>query len=193
MDRRALVQGLVLMYSFFLLTAILLLNMLIAMMSQSYEETLETANANYHLRFAQTVLEYKALPPTPPPLYALSLPFEAASLAWTLLRDGLSFFTKCFTCTSDVGEASELDSDVPPVHDGGDHHALASRALSRHVDRMVAFISKRTARLGKDEKLERINECAARRATRLATSVARHHALTHALPRSLLTTGSVPS
>jgi len=154
------VQGLVLMYLFYIITTILLLNMLIAMMSQSYEQTLETARANYHLRFAQTVLEYKALPPTPPPLYALSLPYEIYTIANGGWKEIL-FLMKKVCRKKRTKDEEHLDIDnrgTEGADDARRDHDLASRNLSRNIDKMEAFIKKRTARLGKDEKLERINE-----------------------------------
>jgi hypothetical protein len=49
---------------------------------------------------------------------------------------------------------------------------------------MEAFIKKRTARLGKDEKLERINECAHAHARDHAHALGHAHAHTLARPRS---------
>jgi hypothetical protein len=81
--------------------------------SQSYEQTLETARANYHLRFAQTVLEYKALPPTPPPLYALSLPYEIYTIANGGWKEILFLMKK--VCRKKRTKVPDDDTTSPPL------------------------------------------------------------------------------
>jgi len=68
------------------LTAVLLLNMLIAMMAKTFDNISEASATNYLFLFAQRTLALQNEPPTPPPLNALGLPCQAMFLLWDWLR-----------------------------------------------------------------------------------------------------------
>mmetsp|Transcript_29621 Transcript_29621/g.76520 ORF Transcript_29621/g.76520 Transcript_29621/m.76520 type:complete len:557 (+) Transcript_29621:1847-3517(+) len=65
-----------LMYLYFCLTTLLGLNLLIAMMAKSFDTIYESATSQYLFLFSQTTLELLEAPPTPPPFYIFSLPYD---------------------------------------------------------------------------------------------------------------------
>lgn len=69
-------EALFLMYSYVILTVVLMLNMLIAMMGKSFDVIWESAAATYLAGFAQNALTYAALPAAPLPFSVLSLPYQ---------------------------------------------------------------------------------------------------------------------
>ena len=62
--------------------AVLLLNMLIAMMAKTFDNISEASATNYLFLFTQRVLALQSEPPTPPPFYALSLPSKVFGMRW---------------------------------------------------------------------------------------------------------------
>jgi len=61
---------------FLVLAVILLLNMLIAMMSETFQTAIAAGPTNFAFTKAHRVILMHREPPTPAPLYVLSLPFE---------------------------------------------------------------------------------------------------------------------
>lgn len=70
--------GLLLAYVYFVVTSLLLVNMLIAMMSKTFDNVSETNKIHHTFLFARTVLSVESSPPAPLPLYLLSVPYEIA-------------------------------------------------------------------------------------------------------------------
>ena len=63
------------MYSCQMMVAVLLFNMLIAMMAKTFDHVWEQQELNYQFMLAQTVLTWRAQPTTPPPLNLLAIPY----------------------------------------------------------------------------------------------------------------------
>lgn len=134
---------------FFILTTVLLLNMLIAMMAQSYDATLGDEHAKYHLRFARTVLEFRRLPPTPPPLYILSLPYEVCALIHRLYQLTSS------TALELMGQEREADATRPSdVRLSSEEAGQADGVVARNTQLMVEYYNRRKFRLAEDEGVE---------------------------------------
>lgn len=104
------VQGMVLMYTYHTIVSLLLLNMLIAMMSKTYDAISTEAETNYNLRFAQTALSYDKLPVAPPPLYVLSLPWEAYEAVRWLVTEASRLRNARRADGIDAGEAGSTQS-----------------------------------------------------------------------------------
>jgi ankyrin repeat protein len=74
-------------FIFAVLTVVLLLNMLIAMMSKTFDNVVEALGPNYLFLFGQLCFSLLHEPPTPPPLNVLSWPYEAVmAVRWLLER-----------------------------------------------------------------------------------------------------------
>jgi len=67
-------------FLYVIFAALLLLNMLIAMMAKSFDNVGESRALNYNFLKAQLVIAAAKQPPAPPPFYALSLLYEIYSL-----------------------------------------------------------------------------------------------------------------
>jgi len=112
------IQGTLLMYCYHILTSLLLLNMLIAMMSHSFDEVLEEARATYYFRLAQTSRTYDALPL--PPLYFLRLPWEIVVqqnwLRWIGLglSHELRVWLECKTVDDTIGHGRNRSVTTAP-------------------------------------------------------------------------------
>jgi len=77
--------GLALMYSFMILTVLLLLNMIIAMMGKTFDAVYDTAKEESATQFARSVLSWELEKGMPAPLNLLSLPLSIVNLVVNLL------------------------------------------------------------------------------------------------------------
>ena len=73
-------EALAFMYTYVILTVVLMMNMLIAMMGKSFDVIWESAAATYLSGFAQTVLTFAEAPAAPLPIHILSLPYQLMRL-----------------------------------------------------------------------------------------------------------------
>ena len=64
-------------YVFFILSTVLLLNMLIAMMAKTFDNVWEANVVNHQMLFAMNVHFQSHRPPEPPPFNILRLPWHA--------------------------------------------------------------------------------------------------------------------
>ena len=78
----ALLPGLAVPLAYLLqvLVALLLLNMLIAMMGKTFDNIYEAQEFNFLFLFCQTVTTWRDASPAPPPLNLLALPYEGGRL-----------------------------------------------------------------------------------------------------------------
>jgi len=68
---------------YFFFVALLLLNMLIAMMAKTFDNVAEAQAMNYTFLMAQMTVTIDQQPPTPPPLYVLKIPYDCVNaLRW---------------------------------------------------------------------------------------------------------------
>ena len=68
---------------YFFFVALLLLNMLIAMMAKTFDNVAEAQAMNYTFLMAQMTVTIDQQPPTPPPLYVLMIPYDCVNaLRW---------------------------------------------------------------------------------------------------------------
>ena len=77
--------GLALMYSFMILTVLLLLNMIIAMMGKTFDAVYDTAKEESATQFARSVLSWELEKGMPAPLNMLSLPLSIINIVVDLL------------------------------------------------------------------------------------------------------------
>ena len=69
-----------LMYAYLIISVVLLLNMLIAMMSESFSQIWSHRDVDYTFSTSRRTFSLIEQPPTPPPLCVISLPYAAVSL-----------------------------------------------------------------------------------------------------------------
>jgi len=80
-------------FLFVTFAAVVLLNMLIAMMARTFETVSENERTNFNFLFGQLTLSLQSATPNPPPLYLLSLPFEVCT--------GLVGLAKCLRSSTE--------------------------------------------------------------------------------------------
>uniref|UniRef100_A0A7S3F1Z8 Ion transport domain-containing protein n=1 Tax=Haptolina ericina TaxID=156174 RepID=A0A7S3F1Z8_9EUKA len=121
--------GFVLMSLYFVFTTILLLNMLIAQMTNSYEIVSRDASDNHFFRFGSLVLELIEQPVCPPPFYCLTMPQEIVT-AFTIMRK------KCNQSSTE--ESSTLDPMGTRVH--GKRHRADGPWLEKQIALLWNFL-----------------------------------------------------
>ena len=70
--------GWILVFVVYTIMSLLMLNMLIAQMAKTFDSVKEASEMNYLFLFAQTVCSVAEQPPVPPPLYALTIPYDCS-------------------------------------------------------------------------------------------------------------------
>ena len=123
------ILGSVLMYGCQAMVAVLLINMLIAMMAKTFDHVWEAQELNYQFLLAQTVLTWRSQPTNPPPFNVLRIPYWAITTVLSIP----AFLGYC---------RDSLSSEEFERRDGGDLQRLAttSRAcFKRYASRHAAW------------------------------------------------------
>ena len=138
-------EALVLMYTYVILTVVLMMNLLIAMMGKSFDVIWESAAATYLAGFAQMTLTYASSPPAPLPFNALSFPYQA----WTSLR-GVAHGA------ADSGWTKLPDAHVPADGDSASasaaKHSSEAEAHQRLREKMLAYVTEHEDDVAEEER-----------------------------------------
>ena len=109
-------------YLFLIITAVLLLNMLIAIMAKTFDNVWEAASVNHQMLFARVVYAQWSCPPEPPPLNILGLPWVALGLLCTLASRALKVGSPLRSLLERVVRSIDAAVDYSPYID----HSIAS-------------------------------------------------------------------